>query len=718
MNLSKVCDKVIEVSFYALFFLVPLIWLPLNSELFEFNKMMLVYLLTVVISGAWVLRSLQEKKFQLQRTPLDIPIALFLLANIASTIFSLDPHTSLFGYYGRWHGGLLSTISYIILYYALVTHTYRKQLLYYLATLFTSGLIISIYAILQHPNPIFRETIDGKTVFHGIDYDYWAVDVENRVFGTLGQPNWLAAFLSMLLLPLVSLLFIFKKFWQQSLVFLAIGVYYLAFTFTYSRGGLVGLLAGFLTFVVLFPIYKPTVIESLKAKIPLFDISQTLDKLKIFLIPIIAVAVLVFTVNQFFGNALERRGGLQTNAEAETTESVSRAPTQLETGGTQTAKIRTIVWTGALNIFAKSPILGSGVETFGYSYYLFRPVEHNQTLEWDYLYNKAHNEYLNFLSTTGALGFLSYIILVATFEILAIKTIVKSSFSNARLLSLGLLAGFNANVVQNFFGFSVVPTALLFFIFPAIFFVINNTLEKSFILEFNKRLGFLNNKTYNNTAKALTILLVIFGTGAVLAAWTADYFYNRSLSADTYQASIRHLRSAVKLNPLEPIYRAELSKNLSALASTIVPDEDSQFSNYITESREVITDVVAKHPNNTNLWLDKRTIDYNLSKVDPAQELELLKTAEKLKILAPTEASIQYDVGLVYLYLEKDKEAIQQLEKVVSLKNDYREAVMMLARSYIKINDTEPAIILLQDWLKKSPTDTEAENLLKTLLTS
>src|SRR5690606_34366285 len=63
-------------------------------------------------------------------------------------------------------------------------------------------------------------------------------------------------------------------------------------------------------------------------------------------------------------------------------------------GGTDSGKIRQIVWQGAVDIWKANPVFGSGVETFAYAYYLHRPADHNLTSEWDYLYNKAHNEYL------------------------------------------------------------------------------------------------------------------------------------------------------------------------------------------------------------------------------------------------------------------------------------------------------------------------------------
>jgi hypothetical protein len=47
-------NKTISCSFYLLFFLTPLLFTPWNYELFEFNKMMLVYGITVVIAAAWI----------------------------------------------------------------------------------------------------------------------------------------------------------------------------------------------------------------------------------------------------------------------------------------------------------------------------------------------------------------------------------------------------------------------------------------------------------------------------------------------------------------------------------------------------------------------------------------------------------------------------------------------------------------------------------------
>src|ERR1035437_3612036 len=122
MRLFNFCNKVIEYSFYLLFFLIPLAFTSDTSELFEFNKLWLTFGITIIIGLAWITKMVIRKEFKIQRTPLDIPILLFLISEVISSFLSLDMHVSLWGYYSRFNGGLLSIFSYVFLYYAFVSN--------------------------------------------------------------------------------------------------------------------------------------------------------------------------------------------------------------------------------------------------------------------------------------------------------------------------------------------------------------------------------------------------------------------------------------------------------------------------------------------------------------------------------------------------------------------------------------------------------------------
>ena len=238
----------IRISFLLLIFFLPLVLSTRSSEVFELPKMLFVYAMTAVIAGLWLGRMALRREILIRRTPLDIPILLVLISQMASTIYSIDPQVSWWGWYGRFHGGLWSTISYTFLYYAFVSNLeldpneespWRtpKRLLF---TITASAIIVSVYAILQH---------------FGIDKDFWVQDVVNRVFSTQGQPNWLAGYLVMIIPFTWMLMTKSKKQKAKSsgrnnkIVFCSLFFVFLtALLFTKSRSGLVGLAAADLTF--------------------------------------------------------------------------------------------------------------------------------------------------------------------------------------------------------------------------------------------------------------------------------------------------------------------------------------------------------------------------------------------------------------------------------------------------------------------------------------
>ena len=153
MYLALWCDKIIKLGFILLFGLVPLLLTPWNYELFEFNKMMAVYAITVVVAAAWLVKSIANGKLEIARTPLDIPIALFMSSLFVSSLFSIDPHVSWYGYYSRFNGGMFSILSYVLLYYVFVSNNTTIQqwnnITIYLRIALSSAIIVSLYGVLE-----------------------------------------------------------------------------------------------------------------------------------------------------------------------------------------------------------------------------------------------------------------------------------------------------------------------------------------------------------------------------------------------------------------------------------------------------------------------------------------------------------------------------------------------------------------------------------------
>lgn len=188
--------------------------------------MVLVYIITSLIVGAWAIRCILEKKFIFRRTILDIPLFVFFGTQLISTFLSIDFYTSIFGYYSRFNGGLISTVCYLLLYWAFVSNFEKSDTLKLIKVWFASAALVSAYAVLEH---------------FGIDKNIWVQDVAFRVFSTLGQPNWLAAWV-VALIPLAWAYALKSKvkslnFW---LYFGLSVLFFWTLIFTKSRSGFLG----------------------------------------------------------------------------------------------------------------------------------------------------------------------------------------------------------------------------------------------------------------------------------------------------------------------------------------------------------------------------------------------------------------------------------------------------------------------------------------------
>ena len=656
-------SKFIRQLFYVLFFVTPLILWPFTSEVFEFNKMMFVYLITILIASSWAIKSYLNKKFEIARTPLDIPIFLFLTSQIISTVLSINPHTSLYGYYSRFHGGLMSTISYITLYYALITHFQgqAKAIKNIIACILSSAALISFYGVLEH---------------FGIDKDIWVQDVQNRIFSTLGQPNWLSAFL-IALLPLS--LFQITSSAKNIHRFLYAGLSLLFLTaiiFTKSQSGIAA------TALVLLLFFIITSIQKKKSWLILF------------LLPLLAL-VLIFK-GSYVRQTLSSLNKI--NPFYSDTMTIITKENKTRIGGSDSMAIRRVVWEGAIKLGLKYPLFGTGVETFGYSYYWVRPATHNLTSESDFLYNKAHNEYLNFLATTGFVGLGTYLFLIGSFLFLFIKKINYAESTKYRTqdvhartkdetvtmstdicvlsnnLRLPFLLGFISILITNYIGFSVVNVALFFFLFPAIYIA-----SISLAPHRTRKLGL------DSTIAIVAILAIsLWAVLGVRRAWLADLAYNKG------KASLEESQLAVNLNPREPIYFAQLG-NISSLVATqlIVPQiakipatasadikaqAQAYLDKYITQSLDNINKAQTLNPYNLNIMKSKAKTQLTLAELDPKYLKEALGTLLKITELSPTESSNFLNVGILYQNLGDKDSAKKAFAKAIELKPDFQQA--------------------------------------------
>ncbi len=673
----KVINKIITILFYLLFFLTPLVFYAKTSELFEFNKMVLTYSFAVLITGTWLVRMVLERKFIFRKTPLDIPLVIFLASQILSTIFSIDTRTSLLGYYSRFHGGLASSLSYAFLYWAYVSNLNSGKTKTVFKVLFLSAIVVSLWAIFEHFGKSFSCFIMPE--FRTFDVSCWVQDVKNRVFATLGQPNWLAAWI-IALIPITWAFALISKVKSEKIkVFVNVpkfllwsglsAVFFLTLIYTKSRSGLGAFYISSLAFWSLA--FVTTYLRQRKVLEPLLKTVLIVNLALVLTVIISASYRLILIVNPPWatsGNAADVQPTVQGPA--------------LEVGGTESGKIRRIVWNGAIDIWKHYPILGTGVETFAFSYYNFRPVEHNLVSEWDYLYNKAHNEYLNFAATTGTIGLLSYLSLI----LFSIFQIIKKTNGNSDYLRFGIFAGYLSILITNFFGFSVVVVALQFFLYPAMAVSLEQESErvKEYKINALQKLGII-------IACSFTILLFY----SICRYWYADYLFAQGKiqsDAGNFVASRDYFARAVKLSPKEATFWDELSQTSATIAVSL--EESGEKDTALQLSRSAIAEsnlATSLSSANVNIKRDRAGVFIKLSVFNQEYLVSAKNALLEASRLAPTEAKIFYNLSISYLRTGDYDNAIKVMEEAVAMKPNYYDAHYALALMYIDVNEKDKA---------------------------
>lgn len=758
-TLFKICNRIIEYTFYILFFFTPLLFFKDTSELFEFNKMWFVFFCTVVITTAWAIKMIAAKRFFFQRTPLDIPIALFFLSQFIATVFSLDTHISLWGYYSRFNGSLFSTLSYVLLYYAFVSNLLLKQeplnspqpllsakqkkklthtpsfslndiaakpfIYRILVILLVSGVFVALWGLPSHfgyDPTCFIFLFDSNDTLSknlsNFNVSCWtaAFQPQIRIFSTLGQPNWLAAYLAYLLPLSLSFLLIItnyslKKDKLVSLLFFTISektlvvlgkichvlipiLFFVCLLFTKSQSGFIAFCLSLLLFIVLYMVFEH------KARVSINILLHTASSRAL-----LGFVGVVIVLTFFIGFPIERLNflsfeGIKTHftvSKQPVTSPAKQVQPAGELGGTDSGKIRSIVWRGALEAWLHYPVFGTGVETFAFAYYKYRPVQHNLTSEWDYLYNKAHNEFLNFLTTSGIVGLATYLLMIGYFLFICIKSLIgKWQMENDKwkIMILGLLCGYITILVTNFFGFSVVITSLFLFLTPAFVFVFADLLSPKslFSIPKNENALVIQHKplsTFQWVGDSIATLVGLYVFFTLYAYWQADTIYAKSQSyynAGAYAEAYTLIQEALQNRADEPVYlnqRAIIDAGLTLNA--LYQKDATTAATHIVDAVESSNRVVEEHPNNVTFWKARVRIFSLLGQLDPVYYKYALEAIEKAQQLAPTDAAISYSRGVLYGQTGDTEKAKKIMEETIKLKPDYKDAYYALALFYRKL---------------------------------
>ena len=608
-----------------------------------------VYLTAVVIFFLTLAKFILPGKITIPKNPILIIFAAFVLVQLVSTFFSMDKFTSIFGFPSRLNGGLISQLAYLIIFTGFLVNLNFEKAKKILIAIVISALAVSFWGIPAH----FDKDPSCLVLVGKLTSSCWKQDFNPtlRIFSTLGQPNWLASYL-VLILP-ISITFLLKLKNKKSRIFFFIStsLIFWAIILTNSRAGVLGLVVSLAVFAILLGIKNLK--ENLKT--------------------ILSLAIIFATITLFFGTTLTTRTqeaitNNQPSALSVQPSAISNKPTQtaLTIEGTESGRIRLIVWQGAINIFKHSPILGTGPETFVSSYFMFRPASHNQTSEWEFFYNKAHNEFLNYLANTGAVGFIAY----ALFLIASLVSIFKLQKNS--LIAKAIFAALIGYLTTIFFGFSTVAPQVTFFtlVASAILLAKNQqTLEIDIHLKENFKFPAI-----------LTVALIsLFISSFVLRSYLSNVFEKRAegQTDNSFQKELTAYTNSIRAFPYPNPYLLASYSSSMALASVSVEDEN-QKDELATRSNQLAQKALTLSPNNFLIAQRVAKTYALLVPVDDNYKDEAQNITEKLIKLAPNYPTTYLTNAKIYVILEDNEMAASSVNKALQLKPDYLEAQQLL----------------------------------------
>src|ERR1035437_598136 len=740
MTFRKYADKLIELCIIAVIIIVPVIFYTRTNDVFEINKLFVMKMFIIIITGAWLLNCIRERKILLVKTAFDFPVIGYLLACVVTAVVTKNYCLSIFGVYEDFEG-LITMCFYILLFFIAVNHVKKTGSVYKLMTAaLVATFIISAYGLAQN---------------FGWDFVMWNPETysKERFFSTLGNPNFLAAYL-VETIPVIFIMFFITKDIKRKIAILAVLLCAITVLFlTKSRAGMVSF------FVTIVIIVAYAFYDSRKSENRLFSGNKIW-----FLMFAVFMVLMCFVpkVQEAFSMLWQRSKGLLS------LHGITLTP-------------RVYIWKSALMMFRDYPVLGTGLDTFQvmFPYYRF-PIYWQ--LEWNGTPEKTHNIFLEVRATQGIFGMSIYLLLFAAFFKKSINLIFGEKDVVRRYLVFGIFLGIIAYIIQGLFNYTVAAYGSFFWIALGLIITLDSSSRKYYSMELREGSVLGSRKLLYSGVIALLFLM----TTASTREWMADMYYkvgNIASSADKDEIGVPYYNGAVVLNPNSEIYwvkygiayeklmrkendpakKLELIKKAAEIHMRTIAMNQMNGYNYNNLARvykhygetldpakyqdavNYYNEAIKRDPNNAYFGLDLATVYINMQQWDKAYEICINYTKMYPTFAVPfsyigylymlkgkqavneavsfyeqavdgkdwyrdstTELSTYSNLGIIYVNTGHIDKAAGMFERVVKAKPDYVEGWLNLARLYGMMKRYEDAAACYEQVLKLNPSDTRA----------
>jgi O-antigen ligase len=682
-------NKLFRIVLAVITFIIPWAFTSLTYEFFEITKNSIFIIGVVLLLVLWAIKILIKKKMTFIRTPFDIPILVYLLSQILATILSISKETSVWGYYSRMTGGLISTCALVSLFYIVVNNvTQQKDFKNILKTIYISTTLLALFTVLNSFGVLnsWFESIVASMPSLGF--------ISMPEFSPIGYVNNISLVL-IFTLPITLAFFTEssnKKTSKAIFQVLALCIFLFAISITSVSDLKIYNILLWISILV-------TIILCILKKIP-SDKGLILKSL-----PIFAVTGF-FSILAFFpslSSDLYSKVTFSENTEASFDTSWSVA-------------------NGVLDEYkVKGFLFGTGPDTYAYNFPRFRPIEQNLQPNWHQNYTRSSNQILDTFANSGFLGLFSYILLYISFFVFLIKQIKQQKLNLKSKYFFGLLLSLLAIFILNFIGFFTVTLLFLLWIILGLFVVFYNIenknkiqrLEFSFIMSKSKVAVDSERDIIPYVFSIIAIIVFIISSVFITKNFTSEVQYKRALEAitsDNLNSANDNLVGAIGKFDKRDYYHTQLAYvsllKFKDLMGQVVEGETDINQNELTYWENLIDSElgIARGINDLNpeTWsaaaiLFKQKVDLSSGRLYGDETLYAASQAIRLDPFNPDNYII---LGYIYKY-NSDEELRNKAEEVFvrayNLRPDYPLSIFSLGSYFELAQEYDKAIALYQN---------------------
>ncbi|HEY9480692.1 MAG TPA: tetratricopeptide repeat protein [Candidatus Paceibacterota bacterium] len=374
--------------------------------------------------------------------------------------------------------------------------------------------------------------------------------------------------------------------------------------------------------------------------------------------------------------------------------------------GTAQIEVRP-TWAATMEVssatLANDALLGSGPNRFSNEWLMHKPGGVNQTLFWNTDFNYGVGFVTSFLATTGILGAIAIVIFVVLLAILIVRALIStgsSVFGRYLVLSSAL-----ATAYMWVFSIIYVPSNGLWVLTLAI---------TGLFIAASIRDGVLSNwkistkeRSAGSFVSVLVVILILVGSLAFGYSagkkFIASVDFQKALIAVNRDGKLEdgeaYLMKAIALDPSDVYYQSlaelYLGKISNLLNDTKISKEDAQkqFQDLLGNAIGAGQAAVAANPTNYQNYVELGRIFEAVVPLEIQGAYDSAKsTYEAALALNPQSPEIPLLLARLSVANKDNKAAKGYIDQALAKKNDYADAIFLLAQIQISENDVPNAI--------------------------